>query len=203
MYVCVGLGVFSRSGGYSDGLFCATTATTPLCCHTSKERPWCGWAGEYRRANYGGIILRWELENLQRSMHWIGRQSSVLLIALLCTHCFSFFCYCRALVGSEGRNNLFCFQQRERWQLIQRRWYWYNHAVHLSIPADATAMTSDGSDTQTIRQPRTPLPQLAPLQDHPFHRRILWRAPLRRCWEIQDLPNPRSRKPLSGEHIVI
>ncbi len=144
----VGEGVFSRSGGYSDGLFCATAATTPLCCHSSKERPCRGWAGEYRRANYGGFILRWELERLQRSMHWVGRHCSVLLHALLYTHCFSFFCYCRALVGREGRNNLFCFQRRERWQRIQRRWYGDHHAVYLSPPADATAVTGDGSDTR-------------------------------------------------------
>ena len=40
----------------------------------------------------------------------VGRAQPFSIIALLDRHCLSFFCHCRAFIGSDGRKPLPCFQ---------------------------------------------------------------------------------------------
>ena len=130
------------------------------------------------------------LESMQRSMPWNGRQSSTLLMALLYWHCLSFFCHRQGVPQKLWPQPLPCYQRS--------RWYGDNHAVYLSRPTDATAVTGDGSDTRRSGSQGPRCRSWPRTQDHHLHRRILWRATTRRRrgWEGWVSPNPRSRKPL-------
>ena len=74
----------------------------------------------------------------------------------------------RAFLGSDGRKPLPCFQRC--------RFNRDNHAVFLSPPDDATAVSGDGSDTGRAGSQGPRCRSWPRTQGHHLHRRILRRA---------------------------